>query len=47
MKKIVPVLFLKDKKMFSDKECLVPVADDISPVEICLRVKLPEQTSFL
>ena len=47
MKKIVPVLFLKDKKMFSDKECLVPVADDISPVEICLRLEAAGADEFL
>lgn len=47
MKKIVPVLFLKDKKVYSDKECLAPVAEDMSAVEICLRLEAAGADEFL
>lgn len=47
MKKIVPVLFLKDKKVFSDKSCLVPVAEDMSAVDICLRLEAAGADEFL
>ena len=47
MKKIVPVLFLKDKKVYSDKECLAPVAEDVSAVEICLRLEAAGADEFL
>lgn len=47
MKKIVPVLFLKDKEVFSDKKCCTKVQDDLSPVEICLRLEAAGADEFL
>ncbi len=39
MKKIVPVLFLKDKKAYSDKTCLNLIDEKLTPVQICLRLE--------
>lgn len=39
MKKIVPVLFLKDKKAYSDKACLNLIDEKLTPVQICLRLE--------
>ena len=39
MKKIVPVLFLKDKKAYSDKACLSLIDEKLTPVQICLRLE--------
>lgn len=39
MKKIVPVLFLKDKKAYSDKACLNLIDENLTPVQICLRLE--------
>ena len=47
MKKIVPVLFLKDKEVYSDKKCCTKVQDDLSPVEICLRLEAASADEFL
>lgn len=47
MKKIVPVLFLKDKEVYSDKKCCTKVQDDLSPVEICLRLEAAGADEFL
>ena len=47
MKKIVPVLFLKDKEVYSDKKCCTKVQDDVSPVEICLRLEAAGADEFL
>ena len=47
MKKIVPVLFLKDKEVYSDKKCYTKVQDDLSPVEICLRLEAAGADEFL
>ena len=47
MKKIVPVLFLKDKEVYSDKKCCTKVQDGLSPVEICLRLEAAGADEFL
>ena len=47
MKKVVPVLFLKDKEIYSDKKCCAKVKDDLSPVEICLRLEAAGADEFL
>lgn len=47
MKKIVPVLFLKDKEVYSDKKCCTKVQDDLSPLEICLRLEAAGADEFL
>lgn len=47
MKKIVPVLFLTDKEVYSDKKCCTKVQDDLSPVEICLRLEAAGADEFL
>lgn len=39
MKKIVPVLFLKDKKAYSDKAYLNLIDEKLTPVQICLRLE--------
>lgn len=39
MKKIVPVLFLKDKKAYSDKACLNLIGEELTPVQVCLRLE--------
>lgn len=39
MKKIVPVLFLKDKKAYSDKACLNLIDEKLTSVQICLKLE--------
>lgn len=47
MKKVVPVLFLKDKEVYSDKNCSRRVDDALSPIEVCLRLEAAGADEFL
>ncbi len=47
MKKVVPVLFLKDKEVYSDRECTERVDGGLSPVDVCLRLEAAGADEFL
>lgn len=47
MKKVVPVLFLKDKEVYSDRECTDRVGGELSPIDVCLRLEAAGADEFL